>query len=304
MTLFKREKQNIEHLPNQSIIDSILAKAHEVCSFGSTNKINPKKILSHHSLSLFAFEASKQVKSRITDGLSLNPGVGRSYLPYSDRNVEPKDPSTRRDYLMGLAALTYVLSFRYAFGNCSHLSDIVFLEACKRDLACGIHYINFFNQDDLTIENTCTVVLGDWPKPGCLIISAWESEKGRTYTWNGSYENTPQIGLNKHNTHTTLFSISSTDPFKEKSFLKHFLIQHHYDNWLNQPRRSEIKDRIRAAFSKQVSKAAFFKNSAFGFFDLVNMGSTSKGSYKHYTEILKKLEADEAVQAIAKMPGY
>lgn len=292
--------QSINHyLPKEHEIQEILNKVHSVCVFGSKNKFSKIK-LDKNSLSPVAY--AQQVK--LTE---LNPFISKMsgrdlvqaecYEAYAMEEKEPKDDETRRSYLAGLATSVKLAGYSFAAGGCEPMADIAFLEALNKEFPCGIHYIRFSNQNDSKVEEINAVVLGEWPNPGCLVVSPWEEDFGTSYIWNGSCKETPRLYGQNLTDGKVLFSVSSP---AEKAFVKSLLKTWNYEDWLNDPFLISNKKEIKANFLKIIHNTGFFK--ILNYQDYLNWGSTSKSHYKELKEkqLLISKEAAEKLLAIAK----
>ncbi|MBA3603940.1 MAG: hypothetical protein H0W50_09960 [Parachlamydiaceae bacterium] len=144
----------------------------------------------------------------------------KKYQTYFDSKISPTTFNDRRDFSEGMINITKISSYSFAFGNCEPMTDVAFLEAINKDFSCGIHYIRFDNKFMPKIEEINALVLGDWPKKGCLIVSTWEEEMGKVYTWQGSLKETLELHQRNFNNARSLFSIEKEDKFCEKNFVK------------------------------------------------------------------------------------
>lgn len=306
-------------LPDEKLIKSVLEKVHQVCVFGSTN--NPYNTgecpygtdkggykLTRHSLSFFALKALKAVMHAKSDFLIEIEKICSFYIEHESNpnSVEPKDSMGRLLYLYGLIVGAKELTYKYGYGNCQHMSDLAFIEFILAGINCGIHIIRFNNSSDSAIEELNTAVLGDWPKPGCIIVSPWEDHRGCYYIWNGTCEETPELFKQKL-THTRcIFSISNEDLWQEKEAIKSLLKEKNYENWLQDNIRKTILRVTKNKFLDHINQVAFFKSpegAPFGNYqNLIMWGSTSKANYEKVEKIKENLLEDETVKNIFKMP--
>lgn len=290
----------------------IIHKVHAVCPFGSTNKINPKEILTRNALSVFGLaerdkESSQSeilslIEKDSTFGQNLQSNV-KLYQSFVTAVEEPTEPELRKVYLLGMATMTKVFSYSYGYGNCEPMADIAFFEAVMQNFSCGIYYIRFDNAYNANIEEINTIVLGNWPEAGCTVLSPWEEAQGKHYTWKGSCENTEGVSI-LHNRARIIFSISKDDPYQEKAFIQNFLKKAGYENWLIDSRRAAILTRIRDNFLNQIQQAEYFKlQSPYSTYqNIVMFGSTSKANHKIAEEIKASLQEDKTVKTIVEMP--
>jgi|GEM_PF-5542926 len=297
-------------LPAPAQVKALIQHVHAVCPFGSTNKINPKKVLTRNALSVFAFAVTKKGSpsedEKAHQLFDATASDSLTYCNYFTRHKkEPKTPKDRIAFLRGLASITKVLSYNYGFGNCEHMADLAFFEAVMQNFNCGIHYIRFDHATNPFLEELNVLVLGNWPQPGCLIISPWEGDQGKSYEWQGDCRATKSLANQNYNRARSLFSISVEDPYQEKYFIRSMLNKANYSSWLHDKTRVSKFTLIRNSFLAQVHQADFLKKSHWGYStyqDLTRWGLTSANNYKKLESIKEELNKDKAVQAITRMP--
>lgn len=277
------------HLPQEHEVNDILNKVHSVCVFGSGNKFSKKK-LDKNSLAALAFAEHRknQYNNPFIAKLSQTERLNtKCYEQFASIVKEPEDAETREKYLAGLAIFTKIGAYAFASGGCLPMTHIAFIDALNKELSCGINYVRFNNKSNPQVEEINALVLGDWPKPGCLIVSPWEGDFGIAYTWNGSCKGTPSLNKNNLDQARSLFSISREDKFQEKKFAKTLLNTMNYTNWLKDDFLVSNKKKIKAEFLKIIHDTDFFKkNEKFlKYQDLLMLGATS---VSHNNELKEK----------------
>src|SRR5262249_27970614 len=145
----------------------ILAKVNKICCFGSTNK------------NRYNFIAQYAIDYQLGVSKALFLKKGYYYEDYDKllrheefyhSGVEPKDQEARLLFIKVMIHCVKTISLIYGYGNCAPLADIVFLEAIYRNLKPT--YVRFINNLNKFIEELNVVVIaGEWPNPGCLIVS-------------------------------------------------------------------------------------------------------------------------------------
>jgi hypothetical protein len=292
------------HLPKENEVNEILSKVYSVCIFGSTNKSKnaniDKKILS--SLVALDFKINELKNPFIvtmTQSERENMQIYGKYLNCLKK--EPNNRIIRQQFLEGLIVGTKISSaFAAGYANCEGMADIAFLEAASRDFSCGIHYVRFSNKENPSVEEINTMVLGDWPKPGCLVLSPWENDFGTFYSWKGKCSNTPHLVDKNYNSAYSFFSIAKADKNKEKAFIKNLLKKMDWNNWLNNDRFRQANIlKTRNDCFKQIHKTSLFNNEKyFTYKDILMYGSTNKKRYKELQETKNNLEKEFDVKYV------
>ncbi len=274
---------NNHNLPCEKQIQEIMDHAHSVCVFGSTNK--PKEKIDKNTLSNIAMMLHKENDlknpfiAKITDSGKFKC---KKYQDFFDKKLSPVTFNDRRDFLEGMLIITKISSYSFAFGNCEPMTDVAFLEAATKDFSCGIHYIRFDNKFNPQVEEINTLVLGDWPKKGCLIVSAWEGDFGKVYTWQGSLKETLKLRQRNYNNVRSLFSIEKEDKFGEKNFIKSISKSLDKANWLKVEYRLSNMRSIRETFLSMVCGTKIFsKEKNLNYIDVVMHGRTSTKNYEN-----------------------
>ena len=168
-------------------------------------------------------------EKKVTDSF-YNPGI---------------QPVTKEDRNLFLKQMLKEVreSIMYGVGECGLMADLAFINAAYSDLTCNITYIRFINKDNAEVEECNAIVLGDWPKPGCLIVSPWQGN-GEYYTWNGSIHKTPQITrLNNYNYVKVIFKMLANS--EEIADFRQMIKEKGYSSWLEDPKRLEKLAEIR-----------------------------------------------------------
>ncbi len=130
------------------------------------------------------------------------------------------------------------------------------------------------------MEEINALVLGDWPKKGCLIVSTWEEEFGKTYTWQGSVEKTSELHQKMFTQARSLFSIQKEDKFGEKKFVKSVFHSLDGANWLKDPYRLNNIRLIKDSFLFLTRESKIFsKEKNLNYIDIVMYGRTSVKNY-------------------------
>lgn len=293
---------NQEILPDSTAIESILSYVHEMCIFGSTNK-SKKFLLEKNNLSLFALK-KQQSDMLVSPFKSLE--MKRHYAVYdaiTNCQMIPETQKHRESYLIGMMFMAHILPNRYGFSNCEAMAEIAFLEAIIRNFHCGIHLVRFKHSHFSEIEEINAMVLGDWPKPGCIIVSPWQGEKGLYYPWSGSCETTELLSLEYLNCPITIFSIPQEDLNNLKSFATEKLTSMNYENWLSSPDRTNTLSIIRGSFFDHINGAKYFKTKEkyLGYQDYLMLGSASKTNLNKFNAVKELLNEDEHVKRILNM---
>ncbi len=308
--MYSKEPQPLP-LPSQKVIDSILEKVHQVCVFGSTNSPYNKNTckLTKNSVAFFALkhrrndsEGRKNKLFRQVAFASLAYGTHES----EQESLGQQNRKWRREYLYGLMAAMELFNYHYGLGNCEAMAAIAFIESVLQDITCTISLVRFDNSSDSSIEEINAVALGNWPEPGCIILSPWQGDFGKSYVWEG-LKNTKALSEEDcFNRSRCLFSISGYgDDHQDKAYIKKYLQSVHYENWLRNPERLDNLARIRNDFLNCINQATFFKgkNTPFdNYKSLTKWGATSKSNYAEVEKIKADLKEDEVVKSIFKMP--
>lgn len=167
---------------------------------------------------------------------------------------KPKHHTIKEQLFFLTQTLKYTkeISVAYSFGNCSHMADLVLLAALRDNLPCTITYVRFNNKQNPQAEELYTVIFGDWPQKGCLVISPWLN-KEKVFAWQGSVVATPQLCEMDYNNYTITFSVAKKD--KTKKAFADLIVKSGYDDWQNVPERlanSEEASQFYAAFVDQL----------------------------------------------------
>ncbi|MBA2368094.1 MAG: hypothetical protein H0V82_03615 [Candidatus Protochlamydia sp.] len=299
------QASNYNHyLPKENEVKEILNKVYSVCVFGSTNKSKnaniEKKILS--SLVALDFKIN-ELKNPFIATISQSDREKMQIYGkfFGFEKKEPNNRIVRQHFLEGLIIGTKISSaFAAGYANCEGMADIAFLEAASRDFSCGIHYVRFSNKENPSVEEINTVVLGDWPKPGCLVLSPWENDFGTFYTWNGKCNNTCHLANENYNSAYSFFSIAKGDKNKEKVLIKNLLKKLDWINWLNNDRfRQDNIFKIRNDCFKQIHQTSLLNSEKyFTYKDILMYGSTNKKRYKELQETKNNLEKEFNVKFV------
>lgn len=310
----------ISTLPDRKVINEILERVRKTCIFGSTNSPynKDKRKLTKNSLALFAFKNCKKdsegIKKRIFDVVQYYNAV---YMAHSLKHssIESQDKEWRQLYLLGLMLTAQEYISNYGYTNCEGMANLAFIESVLQDVTCTIRLIRFDNSSDSSVEELNTVVLGNWPERGCIILSpwevdfgencAWEGDFGKYYTWEGDFKSTMPLFKEGLNRARCLFTITADDVHQDKLYIKDHLQKVNYENWLTSPVRKANLASIRNDFFNSINQAAFFKNEGKKFGDYKNLtmwGSTSKNNCKEVEKIKAKLTEDKVVKSIFSMP--
>lgn len=291
------------HLPKTEEVNRILNKVHSTCIFGSTNKFNANK-LDKNNLSEIAsefFEKNDSTNPFFEKISKIDKEKCLVYYHYSGCKLEPVGLQNRKNYLTGLINIAKVSAFSFAFGNCEPMTDIAFIEAANANLSCGIHYVLFTNKNNPLTEELNTLVLGDWPLPGCLIVSPWQSEFGISYTWQGDCAKTSAIKELNLNHARSIFSIHRKDKNQEKEFIKNLCVKLNYKEWLKDGYLISNIENIKSAFFKIIHQASYFEKWKYlNFQDLIMYGSTSKNNYNELEKIRAHLMKEVAEKLKSK----
>ncbi len=290
-------------LPTAEKIEQVIDKVQKIFVFGSTNKTDKNKLISRNTLSIFAEELDT---SRQYDNyFSILPQGAQSHMQYNslcrDSLTVPETREDRQNYLLGLIYWTFVGVYQGGYGNCEPMADAAFFECIWQNFSCGIHYILFDNSKDRHIDELNAIVLGDWPKPGCIIISPWQGEKGMSYEWQGDIKDTQALFQQSLTRGRRVFSISKDDKYQEKAFVQETLRKMKYENWLKyarSPRRKMNLRDTRNNFFNCLNEAAFFKTEEkyLQARDLFCLGLTTKMNYERLIGIKDILEKDSEVR--------
>ena len=151
----------------------------------------------------------------------------------------------------------------FGVGNCGLMADCAFLAALSLDLSDPITYIRFVSSDP-HVDMINAIAIGDWPNPGCLIVSPWQGSQGMTYLWQGEVTTTPEImRLGPYDQVKVIFRVNpSTD---QDSELRAKLTEHGYGNWLDLPQREHNLNEIRqfsSTFLKAMVEVGYIEKSS------------------------------------------
>lgn len=92
--------------------------------------------------------------------------------------------------------------FNFGGGNCQLMAELSFLLAIQQSPQTPIRLMQFSGEK---YEELNGIVFGEWPKPGCIILAPWYSNK--SFEWKGSLKDTPE--LNHYEKTHTLFTVKN-----------------------------------------------------------------------------------------------
>lgn len=148
------------------------------------------------------------------------------YYDATEYNKQFSSPEEHKKYESSLTDQNPYVRFMYAVqrnkypishgvGACMIQAELLlmWLLMDERTATRSISMVQFYNKDNRKLEEINGVILGEWPKPGCLIICPWLRHK-KIFVWQGSLENTPEVQkINQYNTTNEIFRVLPDEKF-------------------------------------------------------------------------------------------